>query len=74
LTDLEIRVNVGMQVLEDEKPVYKYFALTLERERVKHADELDSCAPYHQDSPFYGFTEEDMKNADVELYVMLRRL
>jgi inward rectifier potassium channel len=29
LTDLEIRVNVGLQVLENDKPVYKYFPLIL---------------------------------------------
>ena len=28
LTDLEIRVNAGMLVAEDETPVYKYFTLT----------------------------------------------
>ena len=28
--------------------------------------------PIDENSPFSGFTEDDMKNADVELYVMLK--
>ncbi len=73
LTDLEIRVNVGMQVLEDEKPVYKYFSLTLERTRVESMPMSWTVVhPIDENSPFIGFTEADMKNADVELYVMLR--
>ena len=73
LTDLEIKVNVGLQVLENEKPVYKYFSLDLERERVESMPMSWTVVhPILETSPFYGFTEEDMKNADVELYVMLR--
>jgi inward rectifier potassium channel len=73
LTDLEIRVNVGLQVLEDDKPVYKYFSLDLERTRVETMPMSWTVVhPILETSPMYGFTEEDMKNADVELYVMLR--
>ncbi|MEO8766238.1 MAG: hypothetical protein ABI416_18190 [Ginsengibacter sp.] len=35
LTDLEIRVNTGLLVVEDEVPVYRYFTLSLERTRVE---------------------------------------
>lgn len=73
LTDLEIRVNVGLKVLENEQPVYKYFALDLERSRVESMPMSWTVVhPITETSPFYGFTEEDMKNGDVELYVMLR--
>jgi len=73
LTDLEIRVNIGMQVLENETPVYKYFSLDLERTRVESMPMSWTVVhPIIETSPFYGFTEEDMKNTDVELYVMLR--
>jgi inward rectifier potassium channel len=73
LTDLEIRVNVGLQVLENDKPVYKYFSLDLERARVETMPMSWTVVhPILETSPLYGFTEEDMKNADVELYVMLR--
>ncbi|MES2004097.1 MAG: ion channel [Bacteroidota bacterium] len=73
LTDLEIRVNIGLKVLENEEPVYKYFTLDLERSRVETMPMSWTVVhPITETSPFYGFTEEDMKNADVELYVMLR--
>ena len=32
LTDVEIKVNTGLLLLENDKPVYKYFSLTLERD------------------------------------------
>jgi len=73
LTDLEVRVNIGMQVSENENPIYKYFSLDLERSRVESMPMSWTVVhPINETSPFYGFTNEDMKTADVELYVMLR--
>jgi inward rectifier potassium channel len=73
LTDLEVKVNVGLKVLEDEIPVYKYFSLDLERNRVESMSMSWTVVhPITETSPFYGFTKEDMENGDVELYVMLR--
>jgi inward rectifier potassium channel len=73
LTNVEIKVNVGLQVEENEKHVYKFFDLHLERSRV---DSLPMnwtvVHPIDEDSPFAGFTEEDMKLSDVELYVLVR--
>jgi inward rectifier potassium channel len=73
LSDLEIRVNMGMKVLENDVPTYKYFSLTLERDRVESMMMSWTVVhPIDENSPFFGFTETDMKDADVELYVMLR--
>ena len=73
LTDLEIKVNTGLLVVENETPAYKYFSLELERTRVESMPlSWTVVHPIDDKSPFYGFTEEDMKTADVELYVMLR--
>jgi len=73
LTDLDIRVNVGLLVIENSKPEYKYFSLQLERTRVESLPMSWTVVhPIDEQSPFFGFTEEDMKIADVELYVMLR--
>ncbi len=73
LTELEIMVNIGLRILENEKPVYKYFALELERKRVESMPMSWTVVhPITEESPFYGFGENDMKDADVELYVMLR--
>ncbi|MDQ2720527.1 MAG: ion channel [Bacteroidota bacterium] len=73
LTDLEIKVNTALLVIEEDAPVYKYFTLDLERTRVESMPMSWTVVhPINEKSPFYGFTEEDMKNADVELYVSLR--
>lgn len=73
LTDLEIRVTVGMKVLEGDDTSYKYFSLDLERSRVETMPMSWTVVhPIVESSPFLGFSEEDMKTADVELYVMLR--
>ena len=73
LTDLEIKVNLGMLVLENEKTDYKYFTLKLERTKVESMPMSWTVVhPIDEESPFSGLNEEDMKNADVELYVMLR--
>ncbi len=73
LSDLEIRVTTGLLLLEKETPVYKYFSLTLERSKVESMPMSWTVVhPIDENSPFNGFTEEDMKTADVELYVMLR--
>ncbi len=73
LTDVEIKVNVGMLVLENDKPQYKYFSLALERSKVESmALSWNVVHPIDEASPFYGLNETDFKNADVELYVGLR--
>ncbi|MEO7048175.1 MAG: ion channel [Ferruginibacter sp.] len=73
LSDLEIKVNLGLQVLENDKPVYKYFSLSLERSKVESmAMSWTVVHPIDETSPLKDFTEEDMKNGDVEIYVMLR--
>jgi inward rectifier potassium channel len=73
LTDLEVRVNTGLLLVENGKPDYKYFTLDLERTKVESmAMSWTVVHPIDEKSPFYGFTKEDMKNADAEIYVSLR--
>ncbi|MEO8413380.1 MAG: ion channel [Ginsengibacter sp.] len=73
LTDLDIRVNTGLLLMENDTSSYKYFSLDLERTRVESMPMSWTVVhPIDDKSPFYGFAEEDMKAADVELYVMLR--
>lgn len=73
LTDLEIRVNAGLLLSEDGKTDYKYFSLNLERTKVENMPlSWTVVHPIDENSPFHGFTAEDMKNADAELYVLLR--
>jgi inward rectifier potassium channel len=73
LTEVEIKVNVGIQVVDEDKASYKYFTLDLERSRVESmAMSWTVVHPIIESSPLFGFTEEDMKTGDVEIYVMLR--
>ncbi len=73
LTDVEIRVNAGLLVVENEKADYKYFSLALERSKVENMSMSWTVVhPIDEQSPFYGFTEDDMKNSDAEIYVQLR--
>ena len=75
LTNVDIKVTIGLQLLENgsDKPEYKYFDLHLERDRV---DSLPMnwtvVHPIDDSSPLMGFTYDDMKAADVELYVLIR--
>ncbi len=73
LTDVEIRVNIALQVQENGKATYKFFNLPLERNKV---DSLPMnwtvVHPIDDNSPVIGFTEEDMRTADLELYVLIR--
>jgi inward rectifier potassium channel len=73
LTNVEVVVTISLQVPEDGKLVYKFYTLPLERSR---ADSLPLnftvVHPINEESPLYGFGWEDMKVADVELYVLIR--
>ncbi len=73
LTDVTVRVTIGLQEMESEKPVYKFYTLELERER---ADNLPMnftvVHPIDDKSPLKGLGYEEMKTADVEIYVLVR--
>ncbi len=73
LTNVEIKVNVGMKVQTDGEATYQYYTLTLERDRVESMPMSWTVVhPIDENSPFNGFTHEDMKTADVELFAQIR--
>jgi inward rectifier potassium channel len=73
LTDLSVKVNVGMQVMEDNKPVYKFYDLDLERNRVDSLPmNLTVVHPIDEKSPLWNMHAAEMETADVELYVLVR--
>jgi inward rectifier potassium channel len=74
LTDVEIRVNIGLQVTkENGKAEYRYYDLALERTKVESLPmNWTVVHPIDERSPLKGFSHEDMKAADVELYVLIR--
>ena len=72
-TDVEVKVTTGLKVQDNENTTYKFYSLNLERTRVDSLPmNFTVVHPIDDASPFFGFTEEDMKTADVELYVLIR--
>jgi inward rectifier potassium channel len=73
LSNVEIKVNIGLQVQENGNTVYKFYDLALERSRV---DSLPMnwtvVHPIDENSPLWGFSVEDTQASDVELYVLVR--
>jgi inward rectifier potassium channel len=73
LTNVEIRVNIGLKVQVDGSSEYRYYDLGLERTRVESLPmNWTVVHPIDEKSPLMGFTREDMEAADVELYVLIR--
>jgi inward rectifier potassium channel len=73
LTDVQIRVNIGLKVQMDGNAEYRYYDLALERSKVESLPmNWTVVHPIDDKSPFLGFTEEDMIASDVELYVLIR--
>jgi len=72
LTNVEVTVTFGLTE-RNEKEEFKFYRLTLERERI---DSLPMnwtiVHPINEDSPFYGFTAEDLRTTDAEVYVLVR--
>ena len=73
LTNLEIKVNLALLEEIDGRQTYQFYDLALERNRV---DSLPmNWTVVHaidEESPLAGLDEESIKNADVELYVLVR--
>ncbi|HUQ96401.1 MAG TPA: ion channel [Chitinophagaceae bacterium] len=72
LTNVEVRVNLALQLLENDVMVNKFYNLSLERHR------LDSLPmnwtvvhPITEESPLFGFTEADLKASDVEITILI---
>ncbi len=73
LTNLEIKVNVAMQLEDDGKLIYKFYELDLERSHVESLPmNWTVVHPLNEKSPLNDYKAEDLKKADVELYVSVR--
>jgi inward rectifier potassium channel len=73
LTNVDLKVTVGLKVQQNGEFVYNYYTLPLERDKV---DSLPMnwtvVHPLDENSPLNGFSHEDMKTADVEIYTLIR--
>ena len=73
LTDLDIRLNAAMLLQENGQSVYKFYDLDLERSHVESLPmNWTVVHPLTQDSPLFEYGVEDMKKADLEIYVSVR--
>jgi inward rectifier potassium channel len=73
LTNVEVQVNLALKVQEKGDPVYKFYDLALERKKIDNLPmNWTVVHPINDASPLLGLTSEDMKTADVELYVLIR--
>jgi len=73
LTDVTVRVNLAMLIQENGQANYKYYDLPLERNRIENLPmNWTVVHPIDEESPIAGFSLEDMKAADVEIYVTVR--
>ena len=73
LTDVNVQVNLAMLIQENGKANYKYYTLELERSRVESLPmNWTVVHPIDDQSPLSGFSLDDMKAADVEVYVLVK--
>jgi inward rectifier potassium channel len=73
LTNVEIKVNAAMLVEENGKTAYKFYDLDLERSHVESLPmNWTVVHPLDQESPLNEYSSEDMKKADLEIYVSVR--
>lgn len=73
MTNVDIKVNAAMLIEENGKTTYKFYDLNLERNHVESLPmNWTVVHPLTSDSPIYDYTREDMKKADLEIYVSVR--
>jgi|SRR5438477_2477523 len=73
LSDVTVQVNLAMLIQEDGQANYKYYDLTLERNRIESLPmNWTVVHPIDEQSPLVGFSADDLAAADVELYVTVR--
>lgn len=73
LTNVEIKVNAAMLVEENGKMAYKFYDLDLERSHVESLPmNWTVVHPLDQESPLNDYSSEDMRKADLEIYVSVR--
>jgi inward rectifier potassium channel len=73
LTDVIVQVNLAMMVNENGESKYRYYTLSLERNKIESMPmNWTVVHPIDEQSPLVGFTSEDLTANDVEIYVVIR--
>ena len=72
LTNAHVVVSLAMQITDGGVSEFKFYQLNLERSRI---DTLNMnwtvVHPINEESPLLNFSEEDLENSDLELYVLV---
>lgn len=72
LTDARVTVSLAFMEMEEDKPIYKFYQLKLERERIDtFSMNWTVVHPIDEESPLLQFSKEDMQQSDLELYVQV---
>lgn len=73
LTDAEIIVSTAIQVMENSVSKSKFYTLKTQLNRINTlALNWTIVHIIDDDSPFYGFNEEDFSNTDIEIIIHVR--
>lgn len=72
LTNVEIKVNIALRVDDNGNSRYDFYDLALERYKVDNLSmNWTVVHPIDEHSPLQGFGPEDIKTADLELYILV---
>ncbi|MBI3259041.1 MAG: hypothetical protein HYZ54_06165 [Ignavibacteriae bacterium] len=72
LSNVQIEIMLSISEKENETFYRKFYELTLERKRVNFLTlSWTVVHPMDEDSPLYRFSEQDFKEADVELLILI---
>jgi len=73
LTDVEVKVTTALLVTENGKTAYQFYDLPLERSKIQNLPmNWTVVHPIDENSPLQGLNQDDLKAADVEIYVLIR--
>jgi inward rectifier potassium channel len=73
LFDAEARMTLGMSVTENGKPVNKFYTLEMEISKINALTlSWTLVHPINENSPFFGFQEEDYKTIEGEILVYVK--
>ncbi|RYJ45791.1 ion channel [Flavobacterium beibuense] len=73
LIDAEARMTLGMSINENGQMVTKFYTLNLELQKINSLTlSWTLVHPITEDSPFYGFTNEDFENTEGEIIVYIK--
>jgi inward rectifier potassium channel len=73
LTDADVIVSTAIEVVENGVPKSNFYRLETQMSKINTlALNWTVVHKIDENSPFYGFTEDDFKNTDIEIIVQIR--